>query len=98
MIIPENLDLIKSTKYAVLDEDTSLGRRRLARRREWFDTEEQWLQYMLVIEALEIDIVAERDDGENFKVPFTWDLVGFADFDVQIKLYFFQKDLQVERN
>ena len=40
MIIPDNLDLIKSTTYAVLDEDTSLRRRHLARRREWFDTEE----------------------------------------------------------
>ena len=37
---------------------------------------------MLIIEALEIDIVAERDDGENFNVPFTWDLVGFADYDI----------------
>ena len=59
-------------------------RRALARRREWFDTNEQYLKYLLILEALEINIIASFEDGEAKVVPFTWDLVVFSSFDIKI--------------
>lgn len=73
------------------------GRRQLVRRREWFDTDDQYLQYLLVIEALEINILAEKEDGEDVQVPFSWDISSFGDFDLLIKLYYSQKDIQQYR-
>lgn len=105
---PANLDLIKTSEYAVVDEgdpaarsllDTRQDRRRqLARRREWFNTDDQYLKYLLVIEALEIEIIASFEDGLSKEVPFTWDLVVFAEFDIQIQLYFRQEEMRVSRN
>ena len=56
----------------------------MARRREWFNTDDQFLKYLLIIDALEIEIIASYDDGSFRAVPFTWDLVVFGDFDIQI--------------
>ena len=64
---PANLDLIKSKEYVVMEEGVTQmetgSRRFLARRREWFNTDEQYLKYLLIIEALEINIIATFDDG-----------------------------------
>jgi hypothetical protein len=84
------MDLIKSKQYVVMNDATNIvqpvsgNRRALARRREWFDTNEQYLKYLLVLEALEINIIASFEDGETKAVPFTWDLVVFSSFDIQI--------------
>lgn len=56
----------------------------MARRREWFNTDDQYLQYLLVIEALEVSIVAEKEDGDDWPVPFSWDIAVFGDFDTSI--------------
>ena len=91
---PENLNLLKEKEYAVFGTDaTAVRRRQLVRRREWFDTNEQFLQYLLIIEALEIEIVAEKEDGEDWYVPFSWDIASFGDFDFLIKLYYLQEDI-----
>ena len=86
MVKPMNLDQLQSKTYAVLDtgaatqEDDGFSRRRqLARRREWFNTDEQYLQYMLIIEALEIQFVSLSEDGDRRDIPFTWDLTSFGD-------------------
>ena len=64
---PANLDLIKSKEYVVMEEGVTQmetgSRRFLARRREWFNTDEPYLKYLLIIEALEINISATVDDG-----------------------------------
>ena len=88
---PENLGLLKEKEYAVLGTAStdSSTRRQLARRREWFNTDEQFLQYLLIIEALEIELIAERDDdGDGEPIEFSWDIAQFGDFDLQIKLYY----------
>ena len=90
MKIPANMDLIKSKQYVVINDSTeaiqpvSGTRRALARRREWFDTNEQYLKYLLILEALEINIIASFEDGETKPVPFTWDLVVYSSFDIEI--------------
>ena len=90
---PENLDMLKEKEYAILGSAASTRRRQLARRREWFNTDEQFLQYLLIIEALEIEIIAEKEDGEDQPVPFTWDIAMFGDYDLQIKLYYSQESI-----
>ena len=97
MVPPANLDMIKDTSYAIMDEGASTRRRELARRREWFNTDEQFIKYLLVIDALEIEIIAEFDDGDRKPVPFTWDLLVFAERDIEIQLYFRQRDMQTQR-
>ena len=66
MVVPDDLDLIQVAEYAILEEDPleRLRRRALARRREWFDTNQQYLQYLLVVEAVEIVGTTLLDDGE----------------------------------
>ena len=66
MVVPDDLDLIQVAEYAILEEDPleRLRRRALARRREWFDTNQQYLQYLLVVEAIEIVGTTLLDDGE----------------------------------
>ena len=65
----------------------------MVRRREWFDTDEQFLQYLLIIVALEIEIVAEKEDGEDWLVPFTWDIASFGDYETMVQLYYRQSDI-----
>ena len=48
-------------------------------RREWFDTNEEYLQYLLIIDALEIQVTTEYDDGETNKLNFSWELVEFEE-------------------
>ena len=91
---PENLSMLKEKEYAVLGPSAAARRRRqLARRREWFNTDEQFLQYLLIIEALEIEIIAEKEDGDDQQVPFTWDIAMFGDYDLLIKLYYRQESI-----
>ena len=89
---PENLGLLQEKEYAVFGTDSTAARnrrrRQLVRRREWFDTDDQFLQYLLIIEALEIEIVAEKEDGEDWLVPFTWDIALFGDYDTMVQLYY----------
>ena len=87
---PEDLSLLKTKEYAVVDSDSTPRReniderRSLARRREWFNTDDQYLQYLLIVEALEVSIVAEKEDGEDWPVPFSWDISIFGDYDTKI--------------
>jgi hypothetical protein len=83
----------------VLDDATNAvygNRRALARRREWFNTNEQYLKYLLIIDALEINIIASFEDSEPKAVPFTWDLVVFTSSDIQIQLYVLEEDMHSE--
>ena len=89
---PENLGMLQEKEYAVFGTDSTAARKRrrrqLVRRREWFDTDEQFLQYLLIIVALEIEIVAEKEDGEDWLVPFTWDIASFGDYETMVQLYY----------
>ena len=70
MIPRLDLKKIEQQTYAVLDEAD--GKRNLARRREWFNTDDKYLKYILIVEALEVSCVANYADGETNTVPLTW--------------------------
>ena len=62
-------------------------------RREWFDTNEEYLQYLLIIDALEIQVTTEYDDGETNKLNFSWELVEFEELSMQIQVFFDRPEL-----
>lgn len=53
------------------------GRRVLAENYDWFDTNEEYLRYLRIIDALEINIITEYDDGESEDISFSWELKSF---------------------
>ena len=38
---------------------------------DWFNTQEEYLRYLRIIEALEINVETEFDDGKSDKIEFT---------------------------
>lgn len=68
-------------------------RRRSLENFDWFDTREEYLRYLRIIEALEINIVSEFDDGESDQLDFTWRLVNFQLQSLEIQLYFEQPEI-----
>ena len=52
------------------------GRRRLRKVREWFDTEKEYLEYLLVMDALDIELIP-GDEEEPEHLKFAWDLVSY---------------------
>ena len=59
------------------------------------------MKYLLVIDALEVNIVALFEDDETKTVSFTWDLLVFDSFEIKVQLYFREEDiqaLQTQRN
>lgn len=73
---PENLDELPSSVVVVTDEAEAEevqntakfqidknSRRKLRKTREWFETEKEYLEYLLVMDALDIELIPE--DSEN---------------------------------
>ena len=69
MQVPLDLKQIPKTKYIVLAKDQKVridnrGRRALMNW-EWVDTSEEYLRYLQIIDALEINVLSEFDDGNS---------------------------------
>ena len=76
MIVPLDLKAIKEKKYVIYNKVID-GRRRL--RREWFDTNAEYLRYLLIVDALDIEVSSLYEDGESEELDFTWELESFED-------------------
>jgi len=62
MIVPLDLKAIKEKKYVIYNKVIDV-RRRL--RREWFDTNAEYLRYLLIVDALDIEVSSLYEDGES---------------------------------
>lgn len=75
----------------------SSGRRALDNY-NWFDTNEEYLRYLRIIDALEINIITEYDDGNSEDIRFSWELASFKTKSLNIQLKFEQPELVSSRN
>lgn len=76
MIVPLDLKAIKEKKYVIYNKVID-GRRRLSR--EWFDTDAEYLRYLLIVDALDIEISSLYEDGASEELDFTWELESFEE-------------------
>ena len=94
MAKPDNLEKLPESFVVVTDEaeadllvQTSQfnidRRRRLRKTRDWFETEKEYLEYLLVMDALDIEIIP-GDDEDPEHLNFTWELVAYEKQDLQI--------------
>ena len=80
MQVPLDLSSIPKTKYLVFANDQKIridnkGVRSLSW--EWVDTSEEYLRYLQIIDALEINVISQYDDGDSEDLAFSWELVDF---------------------
>ena len=95
---PENLDKLPETFVVVTDEAEADeierdGRfvvdkgRRLRKTREWFETEKDFLEYLLVMDALDIELISSDEESPEH-LRFTWDLLAYEKESMEIQLNF----------
>lgn len=85
---PDNLEELPESYIVVTDEKEAdliekEGRyqvenklRRLKKTREWFETEKEYLEYLLVMDALDIELIP-GDEEEPQHLKFRWDLLDY---------------------
>ena len=77
-------DLIEKEKRFKVERGNS---RNLRKTREWFLTQKDYHEYLLVMDALDIDLISS-DDQQKQTISFTWDLISYEKESMDIQLYF----------
>ena len=107
---PKNLEELPDSKVVVTDQSEAdrieeSGRfkvkrgnryRNLDKTREWFKTEKEYLEYLLVMDALDIELLSDSDE-QTQTARFTWDLITYEKDYMDIQLHFdFSDAISVE--
>lgn len=59
--------------------------------REWFETNEDYLQYLLVMDALDIELIPADDESAE-SISFQWDLLAYERDKLDIQIHFDHPD------
>jgi len=77
---PEHLSELPLTYVVVAESEKDLNekdeRRRLKRTMEWFETEKEYLEYLLVMDALDIELIPCDEEAAS-SIHFSWDLLAY---------------------
>ena len=91
VVITDEEEADKIQKEGIYDISKEAGqkqrRRDLRKTREWFETEKEYLEYLLVMDALDIELIPE-DKEESEHLKFTWTLLAYEKSSLEIQLYF----------
>ena len=96
--LPTSYVVVTSEAEADMVEDTGKFKidkeergRRLKKTRDWFETEKEYLEYLLVMDALDIELFP-GDEETPKSIEFNWDLISYDKQDIKIQLHFDEPD------
>ena len=96
--LPTSYVVVTSEAEADMVEDTGKFKidkeergRRLKKTRDWFETEKEYLEYLLVMDALDIELFP-GDEETPKSIEFNWDLISYDKQDIRIQLHFDEPD------
>jgi len=88
--LPTSYVVVTSEAEADMVEDTGKFKidkeergRRLKKTRDWFETEKEYLEYLLVMDALDIELFPGDEEAPK-SIEFDWDLISYDKQDIKI--------------